>query len=80
MKTTLCETCKHGLIRERDCEDRDTEGFAPCTERHFSKKCLLAKEYLWYIIISCNRYSPLIYKRTYHDPDFGEYEKNILEE
>lgn len=77
MKTSLCETCKFGLIREWDCDDR-VKDFAPCTDRHFSNWCLLARDYPG-IIISCSHHKKGNGKVTYHDPDFKEYEKTLEE-
>ncbi len=85
MKTSLCDSCVYGLIREWDCGDargakdfKTLEGFAPCTERHFTNKCTLANDYPG-VITMCNRYKKVEGKVTYHDPDFKEYEKTLEE-
>jgi hypothetical protein len=73
-KTSLCESCRFGLIREWDCYDDN------CKERHFSSKCLVGNDELLFPITSCNRYKKAKRKVTYHDPDFPEYEKKVAEE
>jgi RNase P subunit RPR2 len=68
MKTTLCDSCKFGLIREWDCYDEK------CKERHISKKCLVGNDELLFPITSCNRYKKASDQVTYHDPDFDKFE------
>lgn len=86
MKTSLCDSCVYGLIREWIVEMlggakdfKTLEGFAPCTERHFTNKCMLANDYPG-VITMCNRHKKVEGKVTYHDPDFKEYEEKVLEE
>ena len=75
MKTTLCDNCKFGLIREWDWDDR---GVKEVTERHFSNWCLLARDYPG-IIISCSHHKKANGKVTYHDPDFDKFEASMDE-
>lgn len=71
MATILCLTCEFGLVREYDCEAEE------CETRHFINKCLKGNDYAGNVITSCNKYSGMKTKVTYHDPDFDEYEKAI---
>jgi predicted RNA-binding Zn-ribbon protein involved in translation (DUF1610 family) len=72
MKTTLCSTCKYGLVREWDC------GIATCKASHFTNKCFFGDDYITQYITSCNRYAKSSGKTTYHDPDFVEYESSLV--
>lgn len=69
-KTTLCLDCELGLVRELENEDATSS---------FINKCLLGGDYVS-VITSCNRYKKINTKVTYHDPDFGKYEKEATEE
>jgi hypothetical protein len=73
MKTTLCETCKFGLVRETDCGDPD------CKIRHWRDKCLLGNDFMEHPITLCTQYrKKKKAKTTYHDPDFNDYLRRIV--
>lgn len=73
-KTTLCMTCEFGLVREWEDWLDD-----PPPMNGIEAKCLLTNDFVE-AITSCNKYKKTKTKVTYHDPDFQEYEKEVLQE
>ena len=69
-KTTLCETCSHGLIRE-------WESWVHTITNHLNR-CLLDNSYVE-VVTECNKYSKQVPKVTYHDPEFDEYAEKMEE-
>jgi hypothetical protein len=67
VKISLCEHCKHGLVREYELNTDDTN--------HYLNRCLLDMSFLE-IVTYCNSYERGNKKKpTYHDPEFHKYEK-----
>lgn len=75
MKTTLCNSCVFGLIREVEFVDL----FDAVGTKKMINKCLLGGDFYDYksLIISCNRYKKAETKITYHDPDWDTYRNKI---
>jgi hypothetical protein len=66
MKTTLCETCKHGIVREYEIRfhgETQSETGRKHTTFHLNR-CLIDNSFLE-IILKCNRYEKAVMKTTY---------------
>ncbi len=75
MRTTLCSTCRFGIVREWGDWNEVKEG-----EKEYNgiqAKCLLAGDFVE-VVTSCNQYKKMNRKITHHDPDFDKYEAEVL--
>ena len=74
-KTTLCQTCEFGLIRQWEDWYND-----PPPMNGIQAKCLLTDDFVE-VITSCNKYKrDKNAETTYHDPNFQDYIKKAIGE
>ena len=77
MKTTLCETCKFGLVREIDYGKHNGMGIDVEKDRLFTNRCMLGGDYPGSYVTSCNRYIKKGTETTYHDPEWEDWRLKI---
>jgi len=74
MKTSLCETCVNGLVRE-------TESWKENDNTKFTTTVCMEDQGYVDVVTKCNRYiKSTVWKETFHDPEYEDYEKKVEEE